>query len=36
MGQYNLANAIAYCNYSKYLCLLGEKKEAYKALENAM
>jgi hypothetical protein len=35
MGSYNLPNAITYCNYSKYLCMVNDFEEAEEALEKA-
>lgn len=36
MGQYNLFNAVGYCNYAKYLMLLNELKSAAENLAKAV
>lgn len=35
VGVYNLANAITYCNYAKYLSLIGNIEEAGSLLSKA-
>lgn len=32
MGRYNIANAITYCNYTRYLLMLGRNKDAEESL----
>ena len=36
MGEYNIFNAVSYCNYAKYLMLLNELESASKNLARAV
>ena len=36
MGQYNIMNAVSYCNYSKFLMMVNEMKEAEEQLNHAI
>lgn len=36
MGQYNLFNAVSYCNYAKYLMILNQQKTASESLAKAV